>query len=111
MKKYNRKTFFENKKCFEELKQFRQMVDDYSKNRELSQFELHELEITNHRKYKEYLMRESVISEDDLKNLRKQVNEKLPPIRQIIIDSEIDTSITYSSSLSPGVVDKRRLHL
>ena len=111
MKKYNRKTFFENKKCLEDLKQFRQMVDAYSKNRELSRFELNELRRENWKQYEEYNMRKPVINEDDLKNLCKQINEKLPLIRQIIIDSEIDTSITYSSSLSSGVVDKRRLHL
>ncbi len=111
MKKYNRKTFFENKKCLEYLKQFRQIVDDYSKNRKLSRFELNELRRENRKQYEEYNMRETVINEDNLKNLCKQINERLSLICQIIIDSEIDTSITYSSSFTSGMIDKRRFHL
>ncbi len=111
MKKYNRKTFFENKKCLEYLKQFRQMVEHYSKKIELSLFELGSLQVENFRQYEEYCMRKPVINENDLKNLRKQINERLEPIRQIIIDSEINPLITYSPPLFTGVVDKRIIDL
>lgn len=93
MKTYNRKTFFENKKCIENLNQFRQMVDDYLKNIKKDMFEIEPIE------------------NNKAANLRQKINLRTRHIQQIIIESGIVPILEYSPPPASGVFFQKNIDI
>ena len=88
MKRYNRKTHFENKKCIDELVQFKQIVKDYLDNRDVTTDDM----LTRPPIECEQRMIKKATTKIDPNAVRTTINEKLPLIRQIMIDAGINHS-------------------